>query len=235
VARQAPQRAVARALTAARSAGACRRWSAIVAAAVRLTRASKHGRSRGTMVGTTVPIAEIASGPVRPRSGIPRAPPVSVAAQNRSLTASPSSASSREADAPRPRPAARGRTTVAVPAGRWIRAKRAGAPAAEAPLRSRSRPATKAELDNALHGSGLALGVLLEALDDGMADADVGTRLRRMIRDADVDPHDVDVIVEGAHVTLVGEVRDLLTRLLVEDLAWSVPSVDHCLNQLAVR
>lgn len=44
----------------------------------------------------------------------------------------------------------------------------------------------------------------------------------------------VDVAIDGARVTLRGEVPDELTSQLVEDLAWSVPSVRQCENQLRV-
>ena len=45
---------------------------------------------------------------------------------------------------------------------------------------------------------------------------------------------DVEISIDGARVVLHGDVRDVLTSQLVEDLAWSVPAVRQCENRLRV-
>ena len=44
----------------------------------------------------------------------------------------------------------------------------------------------------------------------------------------------VEISIDGARVALHGNVPDLLTSQLVEDLAWSVPAVRHCDNHLRI-
>jgi len=50
----------------------------------------------------------------------------------------------------------------------------------------------------------------------------------------EIDTGTIEVLVDGGRVILVGHVRDGLTRELVEDLAWWVPTVRHCDNHLRV-
>jgi hypothetical protein len=45
----------------------------------------------------------------------------------------------------------------------------------------------------------------------------------------------IEIAVDGARVSLHGSVRDSLTSLLIEDLAWAVPAVRHCENHLRVE
>jgi hypothetical protein len=114
--------------------------------------------------------------------------------------------------------------------------------AASAP-RSAGRPRSRAEVDNALHGIGLALDALLDGLTDELFDTallpvgrepQLDERLRVLVTDSGVDVEALAIVVEGERVTITGRVRDALSRLLVEDLVWSLPNVEHCENQLAL-
>lgn len=123
----------------------------------------------------------------------------------------------------------------------------AGLAEPDAPRRRRaSRSRSRAEVDVALHTIGLALESLLDdtRLPDGPDAAatlpvparDVrGLLLRELFADTEVDAHDISVIVDGDRVTLVGTVCSPLSRLLVEDLAWSLPNIGACDNRLALR
>lgn len=100
-------------------------------------------------------------------------------------------------------------------------------------------PRTRAEVDVALHSIGLALDDLLDGArmpDTGVAanGCDLRTEIRERFENAAVDARRVDVIVDGERVILVGIVGDPLSRLIAEDIAWSLPDVAECENRLAV-
>lgn len=119
----------------------------------------------------------------------------------------------------------------------------AATPLAAAPDRWQS---SKDAVDVALQTIGLALEALLDdtclpevhgssaATTRGAAPDVRGLLLRELFADVCVDADAITVIVEGDHVTLTGTVTDALSRLLVEDLVWSLPSVRACDNRLAV-
>lgn len=142
-----------------------------------------------------------------------------------------------EPDAPRPRRPAppEGEQTVAL----------SGPPphfgSVPGRLRERTWPRTREEVDVALHSIGLALDELLDGARVSMDDApepapivDVRSALRERLENADVDARRLDVIVDGERVILVGIVGDPLSRLIAEDIAWSLPQVTECENRLAV-
>lgn len=103
-----------------------------------------------------------------------------------------------------------------------------------------SRGGSRADIDNALHGIGLALDALLDGVrlpedrNTAAAEHDVRSRVRSLLADAELDALGVDVLVDGGRVTLLGRVGDPLSRLIAEDLAWSLPNVNECDNRLAV-
>ncbi len=105
--------------------------------------------------------------------------------------------------------------------------------------RERTWPRTREEVDVALHSIGLALDELLGSAQvkgdiEAPAVADVRSILRERFANADVDARRLDVIVHGARVILIGVVGDPLSRLIAEDIAWSLPQVAECENRLAV-
>jgi len=101
-------------------------------------------------------------------------------------------------------------------------------------------PRTRAEVDVALHSIGLALDDLLggpqvsDQSTEAPAVADLRSTLREHFENADVDVRRIDVIVDGERVILIGIVGDPLSRLIAEDIAWSLPQVAVCENRLAV-
>ncbi len=137
------------------------------------------------------------------------------------------------------------RSTVLVDADTWPEQRHPGAASPPRYVeRARTWPRTRNELDIALHGIGLALDELLDgatlpdtvvtsALPEAEAPS-LYTRLRELLEDAEVDASTIEIIVDGERVTLRGRVADPLSRLLVEDLAWSLPTVSECDNRLAV-
>ena len=105
--------------------------------------------------------------------------------------------------------------------------------------RERTWPRTREEVDVALHSIGLALDELLGSAQvkgdiEAPAVADVRSILRERFANADVDARRLDVIVHGERVILIGVVGDPLSRLIAEDIAWSLPQVAECENRLAV-
>lgn len=110
------------------------------------------------------------------------------------------------------------------------------------PARARepARPPSRDEVDVALHSIGLALDELIEEarLHDRASTPelhDLRCELRERFENAAVDARRVDVIVDGERVILIGVVEDPLSRLIAEDIAWSLPNVADCENRLAVR
>lgn len=100
-------------------------------------------------------------------------------------------------------------------------------------------PRTRAEVDVALHSIGLALDDLLDGVrapDTGVVarTGDLQSEIRERFENAAVDARRVDVIVDGERVILVGIVGDPLSKLIAEDIAWSLPDVADCENRLAV-
>lgn len=166
--------------------------------------------------------------------------PIAKIAKETDAGSNPASGTSAafEADAPRPRTTSATELSVTAPL-----------PAAS--LRSfavqphePSWPRTRAEVDVALHSIGLALDELLDGaqIDEAHGDTDaiprvydVRAELRERFANAAVDARRVDVIIDGERVILVGVVNDDLTRLLAEDIAWSLPEVAECENRLAVE
>jgi BON domain len=160
--------------------------------------------------------------------------------------AAPVSRSPREPDAPRHRSAAQpegDRSTVLVEGEAWSQPAQLGAvPSSRLPARPRSR----SDIDNVLHGIGLEIDALLDgltqpedpaetaALPVAAEELDVGDRLRALLADNAIDVAELDVAVDGESVMLSGRVGDALSRLLVEDLVWSLPEVHACDNRLAI-
>ncbi|MBC8067512.1 MAG: BON domain-containing protein [Deltaproteobacteria bacterium] len=110
-----------------------------------------------------------------------------------------------------------------------------------------ARPRSRAEVDNALHGIGLALDALLGGLTTNEDPAktamlpighehepDVHERLRALLADAALEVAELEVVASGECVVIRGRVSDPLARLWVEDLVWSLPDVQACDNRLAV-
>jgi hypothetical protein len=59
-------------------------------------------------------------------------------------------------------------------------------------------------------------------------------RIVALLHEHEVHCETIDLVVKGADVTLRGRVADPLTRLLVEDLVCTEPSVRACNNYLLV-
>jgi hypothetical protein len=151
----------------------------------------------------------------------------------------------REPDAPRPRGSLQtrdDRSTVRVEGDDGSQPARHGT-ASQPQLAG--RPRSRAEVDNALHGIGLALDALLDGLTipEDPADTtllpigrgpDVDERLRALLADAAIEVAELEVVAEGACVVIRGRVSDALVRLWVEDLVWSLPNVQDCDNCLAI-
>jgi hypothetical protein len=143
-----------------------------------------------------------------------------------------------EPDAPRPRRPTppEGEITAplsAPPLGSFSASAKKGSP------RSSPWPRTRAEVDVALHSIGLALDDLLDGtrIPDSSPEprcGDLRSELRERFENAEVDARRVDVIIDGERVILVGIVGDRLSRLIAEDIAWSLPEVVECENRLAV-
>jgi hypothetical protein len=133
------------------------------------------------------------------------------------------------------------RSTVLVEAGAWSDASDHGA---VSPPPTFFRPRTRKEIDVALHGIGLAIEdlldrVLLPELDatrelPAPPELDVHGQLLALLADVKIDVGRIEIAVDGERVTLRGTVDDALARLLVEDLAWSLPDVQACDNELAI-
>jgi hypothetical protein len=139
-----------------------------------------------------------------------------------------------EPDAPRPRRPAPPEGEVTVPVSMPL-----GVRPTHSPQRERTWPRTRAEVDVALHSIGLAIDDLLEGaiVPEENADSpttDLRAEIRERFENAAVDARRVDVIVDGERVILVGIVGDPLSRLIAEDIAWSLPRVSECENRLAV-
>lgn len=96
----------------------------------------------------------------------------------------------------------------------------------------------------ALHGIGLVIDDLLDDVRvpepevtrelAAPPELDVQGQLLALLADNKVDLQRVEIVVDAERVTLRGSVDDALTRLLVEDLAWSLPGVHDCDNELAI-
>lgn len=96
----------------------------------------------------------------------------------------------------------------------------------------------------ALHGIGLVIDDLLDdvrvpELDvtrelSAPVELDLHGQLLELLADTELDVRRIQIAVDGEHVTLRGTVDDALARLLVEDLAWSLPDVQTCDNHLAI-
>jgi hypothetical protein len=133
------------------------------------------------------------------------------------------------------------RSTVLVEAGAWSDPGYLGA---ASPPRMFFRPRTRKEVDVALHGIGLVIDDLLDDVRvpepevtrelAAPPELDVHAKLLALLADTKVDLRRIEIAVEGEHVTLRGSVDDALARLLVEDLAWSLPDVRECDNELAI-
>ena len=151
----------------------------------------------------------------------------------------------REPDAPRPRGSLQtrdDRSTVLVEGDDGSEPRSHGA---ASPPRLAARPRSRAEVDNALHGIGLALDSLLDGLtipEDPAEttllpigrEPDVDERLRLLLADAALEVAELEVVADGECVVIRGRVSDALARLWVEDLVWSLPNVQSCDNCLAV-
>lgn len=133
------------------------------------------------------------------------------------------------------------RSTVLVEAGAW---SDSGYQGAASPPRPFFRPRTRKEVDVALHGIGLVIDDLLDDLRvpepavprelSAPPQRDLHAQLVALLADTKLDLRRVEIAVDGEHVTLRGSVDDALARLLVEDLAWSLPDVRECDNHLAI-
>lgn len=114
---------------------------------------------------------------------------------------------------------------------------------ADAP-RPRGTRAREVDVDIALHSIGLALDALLDDTRvEEVADPDAGAEdpvdelrsaLQERFENADVDTRGLDVVIDGERVILLGIVGDPLSRLIAEDIVWSLPEVVTCENRLAV-
>lgn len=72
----------------------------------------------------------------------------------------------------------------------------------------------------------------LERMLDG--DDQLRLRLLRLYVEHGVDVRDLDIVIRGGRVRMTGDVPDELTRLTIEDLAWSLDGVAQCDASLRV-
>ncbi len=68
----------------------------------------------------------------------------------------------------------------------------------------------------------------------GMVDLDAHLRIRlvRLYVEHGLDVRDLDIAISQGRVRISGKVPDELTRLMVEDLAWSLDGVKVCVGAM---
>ncbi|MEI9938946.1 MAG: BON domain-containing protein [Pseudomonadota bacterium] len=75
---------------------------------------------------------------------------------------------------------------------------------------------------------------LPDEAEEAPEDAPLGREVRKTLARAHVDAADLRVAVRGAHVTLLGSVREPLERAQIEARARAIPGVAEVTNRLSV-
>ena len=75
---------------------------------------------------------------------------------------------------------------------------------------------------------------LKDDAEEAPEDAPLGREVRKTLARAHIDAADLRVAVRGAHVTLLGSVRDALEKAQIEARARAIPGVAEVTNRLSV-